>query len=106
MLETGKKERLRSLPAVDAVLRDPSGKELAGRHGRAASTAAIREALDRLRREIVAGGEPEVSERAVANAAAHLLSGRGLRRVVNATAVVLHTNLGRSILSERATAAV
>src|ERR671911_627821 len=106
MLETGKKERLRSLPAVDAVLRDPSGEALAGRHGRAASTAAIREALDRLRREIVAGGEPEVSERAVANAAAHLLSGRGLRRVVNATGVVLHTNLGRSILSERATAAV
>jgi L-seryl-tRNA(Ser) seleniumtransferase len=106
MLETGKKERLRSLPAVDAVLRDPSGEALAGRHGRAASTAAIREALDRLRREIVAGGEPEVSERAVASAAAHLLSGRGLRRVVNATAVVLHTNLGRSILSERATAAV
>jgi L-seryl-tRNA(Ser) seleniumtransferase len=106
MLETGKKERLRSLPAVDAVLRDPSGEALAGRHGRAASTAAIREALDRLRREIVAGGEPEVSERAVAGAAAHLLSGRGLRRVVNATGVVLHTNLGRSILSERATAAV
>ena len=106
MLETGKKERLRSLPAVDAVLRDPSGEALAGRHGRAASTAAIREALDRLRREIVAGGEPEVSERAVASAAAHLLSGRGLRRVVNATGVVLHTNLGRSILSERATAAV
>ena len=105
-METGKKERLRSLPAVDAVLRDPSGEALAGRHGRAASTAAIREALDRLRREIVAGGEPEVSERAVANAAAHLLSGRGLRRVVNATGVVLHTNLGRSILSERATAAV
>jgi L-seryl-tRNA(Ser) seleniumtransferase len=106
MLETGKKERLRGLPAVDAVLRDPAGEALAERHGRAAATTAIREALDRLRREIVAGGKPEVSERTVATAASQILSGRGLRRVVNATGVVLHTNLGRSVLSERAAAAV
>ena len=106
MLETGKKERLRSLPAVDAVLRDPAGAAFAGRHGRAAATAVVREALNRLRGEILAGGEPEISEEAVAVAASRLLSGRGLRRVVNATGVVLHTNLGRSVLSERATAAV
>jgi L-seryl-tRNA(Ser) seleniumtransferase len=106
MLETGKKERLRSLPAVDAVLRDPAGEVLADCHGRAVASAAIREALDRLRREIVAGGKPEVSERTVVTAASQILSGRGLRRVVNATGVVLHTNLGRSVLSERAAAAV
>jgi L-seryl-tRNA(Ser) seleniumtransferase len=106
MLETGKKERLRDLPAVDAVLRDPAGERLAGRHGRPNATAAIRETLDRLRLEIVAGGVPETSERAVAAAASLVLSGRGLRRVVNATGVVLHTNLGRSVLSERAAAAV
>jgi L-seryl-tRNA(Ser) seleniumtransferase len=106
MLETGKKERLRKLPAVDAVLRDPAGEALAGLHGRAATTAAVREALDRLRQEIVAGGEPETSEGAVVEAASRLLAGRGLRRVVNATGVVLHTNLGRSVLSRRATAAV
>ena len=105
MLETGKKERLRGLPAVDAVLRDPAGAALAGDHGRAKAAAAIRETLDRLRREILAGEEPEISEKAVATAASRLLSGRGLRRVVNATGVVLHTNLGRSVLSERATAA-
>jgi L-seryl-tRNA(Ser) seleniumtransferase len=106
MLETGKKERLRGLPAVDTVLRAPAGEALVGRHGRTKATAAIREALGGLRREIVAGGKPEVSERAVAAAASRLLSGRGLRRVVNATGVVLHTNVGRSVLSERAAAAV
>src|SRR5215211_719579 len=105
MLEA-KKERLRGLPAVDAVLRGPAGKALAGRHGQTAATAAIREVLGRLRREITAGEDPETSEEAVVAAASRLLTGRGLRRVVNATGVILHTNLGRSVLSERAAAAV
>jgi L-seryl-tRNA(Ser) seleniumtransferase len=102
MMETGKRDLLRSLPAVDAVMRDPSGRTLAARHGRAPATAAVRETLGGLRRQIVAGKAPEVSERAVAEAASRLLAGRGLRRVVNATGVVLHTNLGRSVFSERA----
>ena len=91
---------------MDAVLRGPAGEALAGRHGRTKATAAIREALDHLRREIVAGERLEVSEGTVAAAASRILAGRGLRRVVNATGVVLHTNLGRSVLSERAAAAV
>jgi len=105
MLEA-KKERLRGLPAVDAVLRGPAGRALAGRHGQTAATAAIREVLGRLRREISAGEDPETSEEAVVAAASRLLTGRGLRRMVNATGVILHTNLGRSVLSERAAAAV
>jgi L-seryl-tRNA(Ser) seleniumtransferase len=106
MMETGKRDLLRSLPAVDAVLRDPAGETLAGLHGRATATAAVREALEELRRAISAGERPEVSEGTVASAASRLLSSRGLRRVVNATGVILHTNLGRSVLSERAVAAV
>jgi L-seryl-tRNA(Ser) seleniumtransferase len=106
MMETGKRNLLRSLPAVDAVLRDPAGETLADRYGRAAATAAVRETLKHLRRCISAGERPEVSKGAVASAASRLLSGRGLRCVVNATGVILHTNLGRSVLSERAVAAV
>jgi len=102
MMETGKRDLLRSLPAVDAVMRDPSGRTLAARHGRASATAAVREVLDDLRRRIVAGERPKISEGAVAEGAVRLLTTRGLRRVVNATGVVLHTNLGRSVLSERA----
>jgi L-seryl-tRNA(Ser) seleniumtransferase len=102
MMETGTRDLLRSLPAVDAVMRDPSGRTLAAHHGRALATAAVRETLEDLRRKIVAGERPEVSEKTIAEAASRLLSGRGLRRVVNATGVVLHTNLGRSVLSERA----
>ena len=102
MLESGKRERLRELPAVDAVLRTPDAGVLISRYGVKAATAAVRQTLGNTRREILDGGEPEVSGKAVLSAAANLLSGRGLRRVVNATGVVLHTNLGRSVLSERA----
>src|SRR5215204_5851267 len=61
MMETGKRDRLRSLPAVDAVLRDSSGLALADHHGLARATMAVREALDDLRRRISAGERPEVS---------------------------------------------
>jgi len=106
MLETGKRELLRGLPAVDAVLRSPAAKDLISRHGTKATTAAVREALSRARQEILDGGEPEASEYGVLVLARKILSRRGLRRVVNATGVVLHTNLGRSVLSGRSTEAV
>ena len=61
MLETGKKDRLRRLPAVDAVLRSPGAEALVSRHGTRTATAAVREALGRIREEVLAGGEPEVS---------------------------------------------
>ncbi len=102
MLEMDKRELLRGLPAVDAVLREPTAEALVSRHGTKATTAAVREVLGRVRREILAGGDPKVSPETVLAVAAKLLEGRGLRRVVNATGVVLHTNLGRSVLSKRA----
>ena len=93
---------MRSLPAVDAVLRMPAAKTLVSRHGTKATTATVREVLEKTRGEILAGKEPDSSEEAVLVMAENILSARGLRRVVNATGVILHTNLGRSVLSERA----
>ncbi|MDP8950164.1 MAG: L-seryl-tRNA(Sec) selenium transferase [Actinomycetota bacterium] len=92
---------MRSLPAVDAVLRMPAARTLVSRHGTKATTATVREVLERAREEILAGKEPDSSEEAVLAVAEKILSRRGLRRVVNATGVILHTNLGRSVLSER-----
>ena len=106
MLETGKNELLRNLPAVDAVLRDPMAETLVQRYGRAALTTAVREALGETRRGIMRGVETGVDAESVLLAAVEYLFGRGLRRVVNATGVILHTNLGRSVLSERAVEAV
>ncbi len=97
---------MRRLPAVDAVLRSPGVDWLAEQHGWPAVTAAIREVLKEARAEILAGGEPEIGEEVLVAEVARSLSHRGLRRVVNATGVILHTNLGRSILSDRAIEAV
>jgi len=106
VLETGKNELLRNLPAVDAVLRDPMAETLVQRYGRAALTTAVREALGETRRGIMRGVETGADAESVLLAAVEYLFGRGLRRVVNATGVILHTNLGRSVLSERAVEAV
>lgn len=106
MLETDRQQKLRNLPAVDAVLRSPDTDALVHRHGRVATTVAIRESLSSIRRSILAGEEPDVSESQILSSAGKLLSTRGLQRVVNATGVILHTNLGRSVLSERAIGAV
>jgi L-seryl-tRNA(Ser) seleniumtransferase len=88
---------LRDLPSVDELLRDP---RLAGApHGLAVEAA--RTALSRAREEIQAGRDPGD----VAGGAVDELAGaRGfrLRRVLNATGVIVHTNLGRAPLSATA----
>ena len=89
--------RLRDLPSVDELLRD---ERLAG-EPRPLALAAARAALERAREEIRAGADPgDLAARAVAELAA----GRQpqLRRVLNASGVLVHTNLGRSPLAAAA----
>jgi L-seryl-tRNA(Ser) seleniumtransferase len=89
--------RLRDLPSVDELLRD----ERLASEPRPLALAAARAALERSREEIQAGGEPgDVAERAVVELAR--LRRPRLRRVVNATGVIVHTNLGRAPLSDAA----
>jgi L-seryl-tRNA(Ser) seleniumtransferase len=88
---------LRELPSVDELLRAAPVARLP----HAAAVAAAREALERAREEIAAGHEPgDLAERTVAIAARD--AAPRLRRAINATGVVLHTNLGRSPLAARA----
>ncbi len=100
---------LRALPKVDRLLDRDDLTALAQLHPRVLVTDAVRETLDALRAEILAGGAPDVSEDAIAMRVTALVTHkarRSLRRVINATGIVVHTNLGRSLLSEEATAAV
>jgi L-seryl-tRNA(Ser) seleniumtransferase len=101
----GGENRLRELPAVDALLAEEPLRELAERHGRAIVTQAARAALERAREEIRAGfesGDPVERVRVELEA---LLAPR-LRRLVNATGVIVHTNLGRAPLAAAALARV
>jgi L-seryl-tRNA(Ser) seleniumtransferase len=104
-------ERLRALPSVDALLRTPEAEALRARLGAEHLTTLARVVTDELRTELRSrvDGEREalLAEAALRLAlAAERESARGLRRVINATGVVLHTNLGRAPLSEAARRAV
>ena len=93
--------KLRDLPSVDELLRD---ERLAGEPHDLA-VAAARSALARAREEIAAGNDPEPLVDAVLEELGRARS-PSLRRVLNATGVLVHTNLGRAPLAEAALARV
>jgi L-seryl-tRNA(Ser) seleniumtransferase len=104
------KTRLARLPQVQRLLEFERSEELAAQFGRAALTAGLRATLAELREDIRAGrrnGAP-AGEQIVAACAERLVARRrpGLRRAINATGLVLHTNLGRAPLAAEAVAAV
>lgn len=98
--------RLQRLPAVGTILEAPELASLVASLGRPVVVRAARVVLDAARAEIRRGHPtPERVTDAVASEAARLAR-LSLRRVINATGVVLHTNLGRAPLSPAAIAAV
>lgn len=99
---------LRGLPAVHALADAPALDAARERAGRALLVDALRATLDELRAEIRAGapapGEAEIAARAEARLRAWLAPRP--RPVINATGVLLHTNLGRAPVSRAAAAAM
>jgi L-seryl-tRNA(Ser) seleniumtransferase len=96
---------LRELPSIDRLVSTEQLRALAERHGRPLVVAAARAALARAREEIGMGSEPgDIAARAVYEVHARLRP--NLRRVLNATGVVVHTNLGRAPLAPEALARV
>jgi len=89
---------LRDLPSVDELAAD---ERLASTGPRALVIAALRSALARAREEIQAGADPGDL---VGRVELELAAARGprLQRAINATGVIVHTNLGRAPLAQEA----
>lgn len=93
----------RSLPSVDAVLSDASIAPVIARWGLQVVKDAVRQIQEEARRSKVPDWASTTSEYAQAIErwiAVHI--GHGYRRVFNLTGTVIHTNLGRSVLSAEA----
>lgn len=97
----------RTLPSVNEVLDVAAVRALLSDHARAVVVAAIRRELDELRRHLSRGegvngrGAPEAVAARVCERLARDVRPR-LRPVINATGIVLHTNLGRAPVAEEA----
>ncbi len=101
-------KNFRSLPSVDRLLLDGRIQRLEKDYSRPFVLRVIRQHLEEVRLRI-AQGEPAPAFDQMAEsvcAQVHTIAEPSLRRVINATGVILHTNLGRAPLSEEATVAM
>jgi L-seryl-tRNA(Ser) seleniumtransferase len=104
---------LRALPSVDALLKTDTARSLLDEVGPAKLTSLARSVTANLREELITDSSRWVSDNGLKTqllaeaetrlrALHHLQKSSGVRRVINATGVVLHTNLGRAPLSDAA----
>ena len=101
-------EAFSRLPSVDKMLAHPQAQTLVTSFGHALIVDAFREALDDARNSIRAGGDAPEVETLVESAGAKLREWTTPRPhpVINATGVIIHTNLGRAPLSTKANEAM
>lgn len=100
---------LRLLPSVDSVLGSPEVRERAVQIDRNILADLIRDTIDAVRRQILDGRQVADPGHAVTTAvlrAVEQLNQPRLIEVINATGVIVHTNLGRAPVSETAAAAM
>jgi L-seryl-tRNA(Ser) seleniumtransferase len=100
---------LRQLPSVDDVLNAPAIEALTGKVARNKVVEAVRATIDQVRKEILAGTVDCINSNDLVDEVLALIKKQitpNLRPVINATGVVLHTNLGRALLAESAQRAV
>ncbi|NTU41502.1 MAG: L-seryl-tRNA(Sec) selenium transferase [Nitrospirales bacterium] len=96
-----KKALLSSLPSVDEVLKSPEGIQWLEAYPRRYVLQAVREVINHIRQAILNADIMEVSLNGIIQSAQkriEALSSPSLRPLINATGVVIHTNLGRSVL--------
>ncbi len=101
-------DQLRALPSVDALMQDHTLHDLEHRYGHAVVVEACRDALDDARKTILAGAQAPMPALLIDEIAARIERAvrPSLVPVINATGVIIHTNLGRAPLSEETLAAM
>ena len=108
MEAVNKQELFKKIPAVDRLLSDPGINALTGSYPRSLIIKAVHQVLDYIRARIRDGEISTESQLSIKSVSALVvdklkeLSMPSLRPVINATGIVVHTNLGRSILTDRA----
>lgn len=100
---------MRRVPSVDAVLKDPSLETLAAAYGHEPVANAVREAIEVVRQQLLAQPAIDLDEAALRGRIVVMVRSRMesamrpyYRRAVNATGIILHTGLGRAVLSAKA----
>lgn len=96
---------LSALPSVDELLKGPYGSQWLASFPRTVVVQAIRDIIAEERQKILEGESRDISSPAISfciSARINKLSSFSLLPVINATGIVLHTNLGRAVLSDRA----
>ena len=106
MEELPANDLLRSIPSVDKLLADAALSPVRGKYSEDIVKSMVRRAVDDLREEIRLGKarHADCSVQALVSRVRRLLDrrvGPKLKTVINATGVIVHTNLGRSPLSTR-----
>lgn len=99
------KELLRKLPKIDELLKDEKIIKLMQENPRTLILESLRESIEFFRNGILKGSITSITTEAVIDLSINFLEEKKkmhLRRVINGTGTVIHTNLGRSILSEKA----
>ena len=107
----GSKASPKDLPSIDRLLRVPAVAALVTQHGHTLVADQARSLIERYRARALEGGlaSTEVADTALATTLAEQVQARlapRMRRVLNLTGTVIHTNLGRALLSDEALAHV
>ncbi len=99
------KELLRKLPKVDILLQHSKVEEAFENNSRVLVIEAVREALEDTRKNILEGNIQEFTIEDIVKTFSDILAKKNkpkLRKVINAAGIVIHTNLGRSLLCNKA----
>ncbi len=108
MTAKARQDLFKVIPSVDRLLNSPELEDTRDRYPRNLILKAIHRVLDRVRQDILKGGVyQDPADLTLDRITGHIkdrletLARPSLRRVINATGIIVHTNLGRSLLADR-----